>query len=241
MYERIKTFKRYKDYYSLSSFEVKISIIVTVVFYVLFRYIFEFYNNFVFFWDDLKLFINMSISGALTLLGMSFAGVAIIVSLFPADLMRVIERVDKNDTINRVLSQFEFLGLNLGMQIVYLLVLLFAVSSKRELVDERIFWIFFVIIVYHFFFNLFYSIALIGSCIKINIVKDKCNKVLHVEKSAVDVANEVRIDYLLAIVLDEKNITREKFLKEIDNMLEKSNQNNKEEVKKYLKKYYKVE
>lgn len=238
MIERIKKYGRLCDYFAFTHFEVYGSIICTLIFgFVLFR-VFGFYDGFLGVQDDVKQIVCEVIGGSFSLIGMSLAGMAIITSLFPPEVLALIEKVDENDTINRVLSQFEFSALNLGIQIVYLTIIYMAIASNQEMVGKAFFTCIVVLVLYHFFFNIFYIIALIGNCIKINQIKNACNKVSSVEKSIIDRANEIRIDYLLAIVLSDRGIDRKQVLGKLDEMIEKSNDANKTEIKNYLRNYY---
>lgn len=238
MFERIKIYKRYKDYYAIRTFEVRMAGILTVIFGLFFCYILDFRELFITFQEDLKQIIVMIISGEFTLLGMSLAGIAIVVSLLSPEELKIIEKVDRNSTVDRVLSQFEFSALNFVLQIVYLIIIYFLITCDREVVREWIFWSVFAVIVYHFLFNLFYVVALVGSCIKMNSIKRKCYRISFNERSLVDAANEIRIEYLLAIILKDKGIEKESFLKKLDEMIDLSKMQNKDEVKKYLKDYY---
>ena len=188
--------------------------------------------------DAIGQIICVIIGGEFTLIGMSLAGMAIIVSVFSPDVLRVINKVDKKDTINRVLSQFEFSAFNLAVQIGYLLFIYLLIASDKNKIDQVYFKVIFGVITYHFFFNLFYIIALIENCIKINEIKNTINKIYEVEKTTVDRANELRIDYILAIVLEEKGISKNDMLKTLYNMIDKTKETNEKELKEYLGRYY---
>lgn len=89
-----------------------------------------------------------------------------------------------------------------------------------------------------FFFNLFYIISLIGECIKINKIKTQSREIISLEKTIYDIANEFRIDFILAILLKEKNLNREQLLKELCSMIDKSNISDGEIIKEYFRNYY---
>ena len=123
MFDRIKIYKRYRDYYALKSFEVITSLILTFLFAgVLLAYL-QIYENFSLYIDSIKDMVLSVIAGNFGLLGMALAGMAIITSLFSPEVLKIINRVDKNDTVNRVLSSFEFSALNIVIQIIYLIML----------------------------------------------------------------------------------------------------------------------
>jgi len=238
MIKRIKEYKRYEDYYSLISMEVKSSLLLTL-FLTMFLLVFlNFYNEFFEYQEDVKQLLTAIIGGEFGLLGMSLAGMAIITSLFSPETLKLINKIDKNDVINRLLSQFEFSAFNLGFQISYLIIFYFAISSNRNLVNVYIFFTAFVLTAYHFFFNLFYIIALIGNCIEINVIKNSCDTISLNEKTRMDIANEIRIDYILAVLLKDKGFNREQLKDSLNLIIDKSNISDKESVKEYFKSYY---
>lgn len=239
MFERIKNYERYKDYYALNRFEVKASLIFSMVFEIIFFIFFEFYKNFSFYVDSVKDVILCIIAGNFGLLGMSLAGMAIITSLFTPEILRIINQIDRYDTVNRVLSSFEFSALNIILQIIYLIIIFFSLASEKTQISKIPFEIIFFLVVYHIFFNLLYILALIGNCIKLNNLKNSCETVKKIEKSLPDLANEVRIDYLLAITLKANKIDREEFIRVLDNMINSSDIREKKVLKEYLHNYYK--
>ncbi len=239
MFNRIKQYQRYKDYYSLKSFEVKGSLLVTVILVSIAIFVIDLYDSFFGYQQDIKQLIITIISGEFTLLGMSLAGMAIVVSLLSPELMSIINKVDKNDTVNRILSQFEFFALNMGIQISYLFFILLIIMSDVKIAPIGIFLVVFTLASYHFFFNLFYIIALVGACIKLNGIKYKCHNILFNEKTLMDMANEIRIDYLLEVLYKDKNISKGEIMKELNLLVDRTNLKEKEDVKRYLNHYYK--
>lgn len=239
MIGRIKKYKRYGDYYAIQCLEVKIAILATAIFSYLFLARSDFYNNFFEYQNDIKQLLLALIGGEFTLLGMSLAGMAIITAMFSPEVLRIINNIDKNDTINRVLSQFEFSALNLGIQITYLIVIYLSVVSDAKVIIFPAFTIVFIITAYHFTFNVFYIVALIGNCIRVNEIKNICTNISLIDKNYISIANEVRIDYILALILKERGINRENMMKDLFNIIDKSNILNKQEIKEYLSHYYK--
>lgn len=238
MIARIKKYKRYGDYYAIKCFEVKIAILVTVILSYLFVVKLDCYNYFFVYQNDIKQVLLTLVGGEFTLLGMSLAGMAIITAMFSPEVLKIINSIDKNDTINRVLSQFEFSALNLGIQIVYLIVIYLSVASNAKVIIFPAFIICFLITSYHFTFNVFYIVSLIGNCIRINEIKNICTNISMIDKNYVSIANEVRIDYILALILKERGINRESMLKDLFNIIDQSNILNKQEIKEYLSHYY---
>lgn len=236
MKERMKKYERWKDYFAIECFEVKIAIIVTAIITFCLFGMLSFYESFYTIQSDFKQVLLTILGGEFTLLGMSLAGMAIIVSLITPELIQIINSIDKEDTINRVLSHFEFSAFNLAIQAAYLLGIYLSFLSERQVIDKCFFVICFMVVCYHFFFNLFYIVALVGECINIYEIKNQCGKIALLEKSTIDVANEIRIDYILAILLRGKK--KEQLLGDLFEMIDKSNISDKQAIKTYLKKYY---
>lgn len=238
MIERIKKYKRYKDYYEFHCFEVKFSLFITVIIIILFEKVLGFFEKFNEFQNSVQQILLVVVGGEFTLLGMSLAGMAIITAMLSPEFMKPINKVDKNDTINRVLSHFEFSALNLGIQITYLFIVYFSIASDKKVIHKCLLLICSFLIIYHFFFNIFYIIALIGNCIKINEIKNICSRILATNKTDMDVANEIRIEYILAILFKEKDIKRDIFIKDLFTIVDKSNIQNKQFIKEYFESYY---
>ena len=78
---------------------------------------------------------------------------------------------------------------------------------------------------------------MIGECIKINEIKNKCEKVASLEKTTIDIANEVRIDYILAVLLKDRG-NKSHLMNALIEIIDKSNISDKQAIKDYLKKYY---
>ena len=241
MLDRIKRYQRYKDYYAISSFEVKWSLFMTLAFFAFFKYGLNFYQEFLIYQEGIKQIIMAIIGGEFTLLGMSLAGIAIVVSLISPEELKIIAKIDKNDTVNRVLSHFEFSAVNLAVQIIYMFIIYAVLLCQKPKVCVGIFWILCVLIIYHFCFNILYIVSLVGSCISLSSIKNQCYKISQNAHSVIDLANEIRIEYLLKIVLANSGINRHKFLQELFGLLDESQVKNKEEIKDYLRHRYELQ
>lgn len=239
MFDRIKKFNRYQDYYAFSSLEVKMAILFSVIFIVVERQL-EIYENIYEYSEPLMNLILYIISGEFCLFGMVLAGMALVISIITKSMRVQMKKQDKEDMSERILSQFEFSAFNLVLQIIYLFIVYLFLSSKIQVIDKKYFIFINIVILYHLFFNMFYVLQLIGNCIKINNIKEKCDKIDKVDKSLLDVANEIRIDYILVILLKEKNIKRDDFVKAIDEIIEKGNYSDSKSLKEYLHNYYQV-
>ena len=86
-----------------------------------------------------------------------------------------------------------------------------------------------------------YIVSLVGSCISLSSIKNQCYKISQNAHSVIDLANEIRIEYLLKIVLANSGINRHKFLQELFSLLDESQVKNKEEIKDYLRHRYELQ
>lgn len=240
MFNRIIKYERYKDYYSLNSMEVKISLLLSIAFSTMAFYFLDIYNKFAFFESAIIDLLSYVIAGEFGLIGMALAGMAIITSLITPDIMAVIQKNDHNDVTGRLLSQFEFSAFNFAVQISYIIFLWICIHSDKKIVSPLFFYIIFIILIYHFFFNLFYTLALIGNCIKFFEIKNKCYKLIQTDKSKIDIANEIRIDFLLSIILKDKGFDNGMFIEHLDEIVDKSKILEKEELKRYFHSYYNI-
>lgn len=238
MFGRIKKFRRYLDYFYFKGTEVWLSIFLTAIFSTVILGILDVYSNIEAYQGTLKSVIGMIVGGEFGLLGMSLAGIALITGMLTPEFYAAVRKIDKNETIDRLLSQYEFSAFNLILQMTYLFLIYFCISSTEKLIGEFPFNIIFVLVLYHFFFNIFYILALIGVFIKLNSLKNKSEIIRRIDKTDCDVANELRIDYILAVLLKEKGIHRDELLRSLDNMIEQSDIQDKDSIKKYFYDYY---
>ena len=235
---RIIKYHRIRDYCHIKSLEVKFATGFTLLF-CLSCFFLQVYENFALYESIMSSLLLGIIGGEFALLGMTLAGMAIITSLVTPEIIEVIEKNDnRRDVIGRLMSQFEFSAFNLIFQISYFILLILFIHSTLLLCNQVIFYIIFSLVCYHLFFNIFYILALIGNCIRFFAIKNKCYKLLHIEKTRMDLANEVRIDFLLSIILEEKHIDRNQMLEYLDEMIDKSRLIEKKELKTYLHNYY---
>lgn len=240
MFKRIKEYKRYLDYYYIKSIEVWLSLSLTILFDIFIFIFLNFYADFNLFENAISDILLCIIGGEFGLLGISLAGMAFITGVISPELLSILKKHDKNNVIDRVMSQFEFSAFNLAIQIILLFFCYFAILSNRTIVSFAVFVAIFSIILYHLLFNILYVVALIGNCIKINNIKEKCVTVKKIEKTDIDILNELRIDYLLSRYLKHNDISSDVFMEGLNEIIDKTTFDNKNELKDYMRKYYKL-
>lgn len=235
MLDRLRKFDRYKDYISISSWEVRASLTTTIVVlcvFVNFIYLYEDFDNYVSIICDIVLCI---IGAEFGLLGIILAGIGIIVGLISKEVYLAIKSINQ-EIIPRLMSQYEFCAVCLVVQIVYFSIIPIMINSKAELPDRRVFYGIVFFLVYHLFFNIYYILALLGNCIRFIEIKNKIYNVKEIEKTTIDIANEIRIELLMSEVL--KGMEKSELLYQLELLVDLSSIDGKDEIKQYFRDYY---
>jgi len=237
IFGRFKENKKWKDYYNFKSIECKVSLIITtiILFCFIFLDVYEDFTTFVVSLQNITVYIGQALIG---MLGIILAGIAIIVSVLNKDTLNSIEKKNGKGSIHRVLISFEFLIFNIGIGIFLFFLLNLILSSDQKLIP--IYWFYFAIAIISYFlaFIIFYTVSLTGNCIRIFYINDLYTDVSIKERNFYEIANEIRIDYLLSILHKTSNLSPKEILRDLDSFVDSSNIPNKDDIKKYLKNYY---
>lgn len=229
--------KKYKDYYNFcDAWECKISIVLTIsMIIILYGKNVDLYNNFDSYIVDIKNIFIYFASGLLGIIGISLAGIALVLSLFDNDFKRQLNSIGRIDLIDTVLLDFKFLIFNLGIGSV-IFFFLYMLLPSEYIFSIPVFYLLVAIIIYYKSFLVFYTISIILNCISIYEIKNSCNEIEKEEKNIYDRANELRIEYILS----KLDLTEDSFLEEIEQMIDNSNysKSDNEELKKYINDFY---
>jgi hypothetical protein len=230
---------KWKDYINRKAFEVRISVVFTLIILIMLGFL-DVFNNFSSYLSPIQN-ITLNIATALIgMLGTILAGIAIIISILNKDVIKLIENLNSKKSIQKVLVSFEFLAFNIIMGIILYYILHFVLYVPKPLVPLIIFYLILGVCIYFFLFIIFYTISLIGNSIRVFIITNTYSDILEEERNLYDLSNEIRIDYIFNMLLNDQSITNEDFIKKLNDFVEMSNIKNKEEVKNYLKQYYKA-
>lgn len=227
------------DLINIKEWEVKSSILATIIFVGFFWYV-DLYRNIAEFIDVLCSCIECLIGALIGLLGFTLSGITIIVSLFTKTEIKLIKRVNNKDIVTEVLSSYVFLAENIAVQCVCLFIINIILNSNLPIVDIGIFYFLIAIEVYHIVFIVFYTTALVKNCIKIYRIKSLYDDIDSVEKRDYELVNEIKIDYILSIIMNDHNISLEQIVTEIVDLIEKSGIEKKDKVIRYIKNQYDI-
>lgn len=227
------------DLINIKEWEVKISIIITIVLGGVFLFV-DLYGNFYEFQNMIVSNIECLLGALIGLLGLSLSGIAIIVSLFSKDESRLIWKINGENLVTQILSSYVFMAENVALQCVILIILNILITSRLPIVNIYFFYILVVLEVYHLCFIIFYTVALIRNCIKISEIKDVYSELDEKEKTEYDIINEIKIDYIFHIILGKNNITLEELVEDLITVVNNSQIDDKEKIIRYIKQQYNI-
>ena len=175
------------------------------------------------------------------LIGIILAGIAIIIGTLNNDNMSIIEKNVGEDAIEEILISFEFLAFISAIEVVIFFILYLILYSQEYLWNKTIFYLISFIIIYLFIFTIFYTVSLVSNTVHFFISIKKYDKISLEEKSLINIANEVRIDFIISLILKSNDINKDEFSNALLEFVQKCNvSNKKDELENYLKKYYKI-
>lgn len=235
MIKLLNKYRRWHDFYNIKAPEVYISLALTAFFVILLQYI-DFYNQFNEFSSMIQNILLYLIAGMLGLIGVALSGVAIITGLFSKENVTNVERINGKGTFENIMSSFLLLAMGCGLYVLWTFALILIIESNLKIADIYLFYPILIITVYFSMFNIFYTISLVANCIKIFSIRNKYDEIK--EKTMYNIANEIRIDYILSGMINKYNISIDDFLNDLEKIVNESNIENKEELLNYYYRYY---
>lgn len=216
--------------------EVKLTIIISILL-ELFFIVISFYNNFAIFENTVLSLIECIIAGLISLIGIAIAGVAIVITMYSSDQIRLLDELCPK-SFGDLLYDFKWFALISTFEVSIFIALIFAIKSPQPVVTIYAFYILVFIFIYAVFYLLFYGCALIGNCIKMTQIKCTLDTILMNQKSIPVSAIELQLDYLLSrLYSDDKNSAHE-FYRSFIELIERSQIDRKQDILEYLKNRY---
>lgn len=111
--------------------------------------------------------------------------------------MRIIKKSNNEEKIEKILLSFQFLSFNLALGIFFSFLLDFLIFSEKNLVSVYVFYLIFFIYSYFVFFNIFYTVSLVGNCISLYKIKNLYDDIELERTTLIELLNDVRIDFIL--------------------------------------------
>lgn len=216
--------------------EVKWSTVVSILLNIVLGLL-SLHFNFTIYENDICSLIQCIISGLVSLIGIAIAGIAIVIALFTAEQIKIIDKL-KNGAFDELLYDFQWLALVSAAEVAVFIALLFVIRSPYPVVHWSIFYLITFVLTYGVFYLLFYACALVGNFIKMAKLKCSLDTALTEHQSTSSLANEVQLDFLVSKLFHGDKQASSEFYCELISLLEKSSMNKKDEIVDYLKRRY---
>lgn len=243
MLGRFNEYGKWKDYIAIRSFEFKFSAGTTIIIFLYLLLVLDVHNKFTNYVVPFQTFTSGILQALIGMLGIILAGLAIVISMLNNEMVKEIEKqVEKKEgkkhAISRILTSFEFLAFTISIWIFLILIINITLYSKDNLINGFLFYSIVVITLYFLSFIVFYTVALISNCVRIFYISNLSTVVTENEQTLFDRANEVRIDFIIKTISEDKKISGEEFLSELNKVIDSTYPESSEPLKKYFESYY---
>ncbi len=238
MLKRFIKYNRFFDIINFKESEFWFALIISIIFTVLLL-TFGIYKNFNIFEDVISNSLLYMLSGMIGLLGFVLAGVAIMIGIIDPETSDRIDKSMKKEATEELLNHFEYFAFMLTVEVIYLLIIYFAVNSNLKILPLCIFIPLITWTIYTVLFNLFYAVSLVSNLVRIFSIIRTYKNISNTEKTFYNQCNEIRIDMLIKTLVDQYNISQDDFLKTLNKFAE--NEENSLEIQQYFESYYKKE
>lgn len=231
--------ERMFDLINIKEWEVKLSVVITGVIMVVFIQT-NCYNNFSLFESTIEGLVGNIINALIGLLGFSLSGISIIVALFSTKETQIIEKINGEGKMHKILEEYAFLAINIGIQCVILVIILFLTASELNLPNKAVFYIMVCLEVYHVTFIIFYTVALVKNCIILYKIKCIYSKIENTEKTVHNIVNEVKIDYIFSTLIKNYGCSQEEVIENLIQFVDEGEIEQKDLIKELIKKQYNI-
>lgn len=205
MFKKLYDLKKYKNLYDIKNFEVWLSVVIAIIVMCFFYHI-KLYDEFSHFEEVIQVLLSGIIFAYFSFSGLLLAGVAIFMSAINNKLTKQIDTINgKDNVVEFLLYDFVILALVVAFQIVVYFFIYFAISSPIYLIDEKPFNIILFFCVYLFFYTVLSIAGIIKECIGIYNISNTYSKIIDTEERLLEVANEVRLDFLINSCFSNKD------------------------------------
>lgn len=206
---------KFKDLINVKNSEVRIALYISIGTLIILHQL-DVYSN----WGDyesmFKSLINSVIQSFIGLIGIIIAGVAVIISVFTREILKVMRKKDLVKSLQPIFNSFVFLAHFTVIGIILFVFVYFFIHTK-VLVPI---WLLYMIIfatTYIFYFVMFYMVSLIKNIVKMFFITSKFNEGLDkeedllLEKAINFIENEMKSEHF---VIDQliRNVIRNKKL-----------------------------
>lgn len=209
-----------------------VSIILTGLFFA-----FPIYSDFATYEDEICSLIQCIIAGAFGLIGVSIAGIAIVITLFTVEQIQMLEKLQAG-AFDDLLYDFKWFALIASLEISVFVATLFIIRSPYPLVPKPAFYLIVFVLIYSVFYLVFYGYSLIGNFIKMSKLKQSLSTIPDQIKSTPVQAMELQLNFLVSKLVKGNKDDAKLFYTELIEIVEESSISNRDEIAKYLKEHH---
>jgi len=202
-----------------------------------FFFILPIYSNFATYEDEICSLIQCIIAGAFGLIGVSIAGIAIVITLFTVEQIQMLEEL-KAGAFYDLLYDFKWFALIAALEIPIFIVTLFVIRIPYTLAPKPAFYLIVLILTYSVLYLVFYGYSLIGNFIKMSQLRQSLSAIPKQVKSTPVQAMELQLNFLVSKLVNGDKDAAKKFYAELIEIVEKNPIPNKNEIAEYLKKQH---
>ncbi|QNR22481.1 hypothetical protein HNY42_15895 (plasmid) [Exiguobacterium sp. Helios] len=206
---------KFKDLINIKSSEVRMTWLITIGTLIVLHQL-NVYSNWVDYESMFKSLINSVIQSFIGLIGIIIAGVAVIISVFTREVLRVMRKKDLVDSLRPIFNSFVFLAQFTVIGIILFVFVYFFIHTK-VLIPMWLFYVIIFVTTYIFYFVMFYTVSLIRNIVKMFFITSKFNEGLDKEadlllEEAINfIENELKsehfvIDQLIRSVITNKDL-----------------------------------
>lgn len=165
----LRTTKKWKEIYNQTESTVSLVVSLIVIATLIFLYESTPANNMN---ELIREIVNIGLTTLIGLLGFIISGIAIFTGTITNKLVKNIDSDNKALSLIGILFSFYYIGVIIGITVIVYIIMYLFTYSYIEIDVIKICVIGFVLS-YLYFYSLFYSISLIGTCLKLFFVSYK--------------------------------------------------------------------
>lgn len=203
---------KWKDIIRLKNIEVKLTILFTIINMFIFVNL-NIYEEFSVFGNVLKSLTLAAFQSFIGLIGIIIAGVAVLISVFSREVIRLMRRINNTEKLRIVFNSFVFLAYIAGISVVIFIANYILLHSNTP-INISLFYFMTLITVYLFYFVIFYTISLISNIVKLFFITNTYNEILDFEE---EFDSEKSIEYIQKLLDRRPSFQTDEMMAEVLN------------------------
>lgn len=225
-----------RDIINIKESETQIALFLSLVLCVM-LYLIGFYNDISEYADLLQNIMICLIGGFIGMTGFSLAGMTMMVSLFNKKQIELIEKNNGSGVVEQIMRSYAYLAFISGINTFVLVITSILISCDKKQLPLVLLIIFTFVVSYLSFFDIFYAVALVYNCISLFEISKLYNEDVR-ERSIENMANSIKTDYILGVLIKKWHITREEAFNGFRDEMAEMPEDIRKEIMDYFEKHY---